>query len=39
MSVGSALGVDLALLADVMPSVEPVIVDNLSGQEPDDFTE
>lgn len=39
MIVGGALGVDIALLADVMPAVEPFIIDNLSGQEPDDFTE
>ncbi len=39
MTVGSALQVDLTLLADVMPAIEPFIIDNLSGQEPDDFTE
>jgi len=39
MTMGSHLKADLTLLANVMPSVEPIIIDNLSGQEPDDFTE
>lgn len=39
MTMGTALKADLALLADVLPAVEPVIIDNLSGEQPDDFTE
>ena len=39
MTMGTALKADLALLADVMPAVEPIIIDNLSGQEPDNFNE
>jgi len=31
MTMGTALKADLALLADVMPAVEPIIIDNLSG--------
>lgn len=36
MAVATALGADTALLADVMPAVEPIIIDNLTGQEPAD---
>ncbi|PTQ59742.1 hypothetical protein C8J26_2594 [Sphingomonas aurantiaca] len=39
MTMGNARKVDLALLADVLPTVEPIIIDNLSGEEPDAFTE
>ncbi|MEG8016800.1 DUF7697 family protein [Sphingomonas sp. LR55] len=39
MTMGTARKVDLGLLADVLPVIEPIIIDNLSGQEPDDFTE
>jgi hypothetical protein len=39
ITMGTALKADLALLADVMPAVEPIIIDNLSGQEPDNFSE
>ena len=39
MTMGTARKVDLALLADVLPTVEPIIIDNLSGDQPDDFTE
>ncbi len=34
MTMGAALGVDLHLLADVLPAVEPVIIENLTGDEP-----
>jgi hypothetical protein len=39
MTMGTALKANLALLADVVPAVEPIIIDNLSGQEPDNFSE
>lgn len=34
MTFGRNLGADLQLLADVLPRVEPVIIDNLTGDEP-----
>ena len=39
MSVGQNLGADMRLLADVLPRVEPIIIDNLRGDEPDSETE
>jgi|GEM_PF-5858661 len=35
MMMGTALGVDVQLLADVLPAVEQAVIDNLIGDEPD----
>lgn len=35
MTMGAALGADTSLLADVLPAIEPIIIDNLAGDEPD----
>jgi hypothetical protein len=39
MTMGAHRKADLELLADVLPTVEPIIIDNVSGDQPDDFTE
>jgi hypothetical protein len=39
MTMGAHRKADLGLLADVLPAVEPIIIDNVSGDQPDDFTE
>lgn len=39
MAVGTALRADAELLADVLPRVEPIIIDNLCGEPPDEPSE
>ncbi|MBB3691452.1 hypothetical protein [Sphingomonas sp. BK580] len=39
MTVGLHLGADLELLADVLPRIEPIIIDNLAGEDPGTETE
>ena len=39
MTFGQHLGADVQLLADVLPRVEPIIIDNLTGDAPGDEPE
>lgn len=39
MTVGLHVGADMQLLADVLPRVEPIIIDNLAGDDAGTETE
>lgn len=39
LKMGEHLGADMALLAGVLPRVEPIIISNLVGDEPEQIIE